>query len=64
MDGFWRVAKFKDFIEGISKLRGRLELAGILEWTDPEADPDPFIDEIRATMVRGLVEIREGASVA
>lgn len=64
VDGFWRVAKFKDFIEGISKLRGRLELAGILEWTDPEADPDPFIDEIRATMVRGLVEIREGASVA
>ncbi len=64
VDGFWDVAKFKDFIGGVSKLRGRLELAGVLHWTDPEADPQPFIDEVRQVMVRGLADMREGVPVA
>ena len=64
VDGFWQVAKFKDFIGGVAKLRGRLELAGVLHWTDPEADPEPFISEIREVMVRGLADLRAEAPVA
>ena len=63
-DGFWRVAKFKDFVGGVSELRGHVELAGVLNWTDPKADPKPFIDQVREMMVRTLVDIRAGAPVA
>ena len=64
VDGFWAVAKFKDVIGGVSRLRGRVELAGVLNWTDPEADPGPFIDEVREVMIRGLARMREGVPVA
>ena len=63
-DGFWHVAKFKNFIGGVSELRGRVELAGVLHWTDPEADPGPFIDEVRSVMVQGLADMRAEAPVA
>jgi hypothetical protein len=33
-----------------------------MEWTDPEADPDPFIVELRQRLIRGLKALREGAS--
>jgi 1-acyl-sn-glycerol-3-phosphate acyltransferase len=64
VDGFWNVAKFKDFIGGVGQLRGRMELAGVLEWTDPEADPQPFVDEVREVMVQRLAEMRAEAPVA
>ena len=63
-DGFWQVAKFKDFVGGVSKLRGRVELAGVLDWTDPKADARPFIDRVREMMVRTLADMRAGVPVA
>jgi 1-acyl-sn-glycerol-3-phosphate acyltransferase len=58
VDGFWRVARFKDFIRGVANLRGRIELAGVLNWEDPKADPGPFIDEMREVMIRRLADMR------
>ena len=63
-DGFWRVAKFKDFVGGVANLRGRVELAGVVHWTDPKADPVPFIEQVRDMMVRTLADMRAGAPVA
>lgn len=58
IDGFWRVSRFKDLLSGISKTRGRLEVAGVLEWTDPRADPGPFTDRVHTLMVDHLEEMR------
>ncbi len=63
-DGFWQVAKFKDFIKGISRVDGRVEHVGTLEWTDVESDPDPFIEEARQMMIDGLASLRAGAAIA
>jgi 1-acyl-sn-glycerol-3-phosphate acyltransferase len=64
VDGFWNVARFKDFIGGVGELRGRMELAGVMEWTDPEADPRPFVKEMREVMVQRLADMRAETSVA
>jgi 1-acyl-sn-glycerol-3-phosphate acyltransferase len=58
-DGFWRVAKFKDFIRGLDGIRGRVELLGRFEWPDPEVDPKPFIRMLRTKMAARLAEMRE-----
>ena len=63
-DGFWQTAKLKDLIGGMSAIRGKLELAGILEWSDPKANPEPFAEEVRALMVERLRAMRGRASVA
>lgn len=57
-DGFWKQPRFKDFLGGISGIRGRVGLAGVLEWTDPRADPEPFLAEVRTLMERGLERLR------
>jgi len=57
-DGYWQAAKLKDFISGMAHIDGRIEFLGTMEWTDPEADPDPFILEIRERLVNGLAELR------
>ena len=57
-DGFWRTAKFKDFVRGVQDVRGRMEQVAVLEWPDPEADSVPFIEEIRSLMVDRLAEMR------
>ena len=64
VDGYWRWPRFKDFMRGISGIRGRIELAGELEWTDPRGDTDAFADEVRAMMVERLEAMRSGAGVA
>lgn len=64
VDGFWNVARFKDFVGGVADLRGRVELAGVMEWTDPEAETQPFVDEMRAMMVQRLADMRSGVPVA
>lgn len=63
-DGFWQTAKLKDLVGGMSAIRGKVELAGILEWSDPKADPEPFAQEVRALMVERLAAMRDGPAVA
>lgn len=57
-DGFWPVAKLKDFVKGLSRLEGRIEHVGTLEWTDTDADPTAFVDQTRAMMIDGLAALR------
>lgn len=63
-DGFWRAARFKDFVRHMSEIDGRIEHLATLEWTDPQADPKPFLDEVRQTMVEGLRAMRGEGAVA
>ena len=63
-DGFWQTAKFKHLVRGMSEIRGKVELAGILTWSDPKADPRPFAEEVRALMVKRLEVMRGGAAVS
>jgi hypothetical protein len=37
-----------------------MEHAAVMEWTDPRADPAPFIETIRETMVKRLDAMRVG----
>lgn len=60
-DGFWQAAKLKDFLGGMAHVDGRMAYLGSVEWTDPSADPGPFVESLRETMVRGLRELRGGA---
>ena len=60
-DGFWQRAKMKHFLGGMSAIRGEVTMQGPFEWTDPSADPDPFIDEMRQYMVTRLEEMRRVA---
>lgn len=60
-DGFWRTAKLKDFLGGTDDIDGRMAYLGAVEWPDPEADPEPFIGDLREMMIRGLRELRAGA---
>ncbi len=62
VDGFWKRAKFKDFMADLSAIDGRMELAGVLEWNDPQADPDEFIEEVRKSMVDSLARMRIAAA--
>ena len=63
-DGFWRVAKYKDFVRRMTDIDGRIEHVGTLEWTDPKADPVPFVNEIREMMVERLRVMRGQSAVA
>jgi 1-acyl-sn-glycerol-3-phosphate acyltransferase len=59
-DGFWRAAKVKDLVKGMDHIDGRIAHVGTLEWTDPEADPGPFIAKTREMMIDGLADLRSG----
>jgi len=59
-DGFWQRAKMKDFLGGMSAIRGRITLTGPLTWDDPRADSEEFIARAREIMVERLTELREG----
>ena len=61
-DGFWSVVTFDDFLKRMDQIRGRIEVAGVLEWTDPAADPAPFVFEVRALMVERLAAMRGQAT--
>lgn len=60
-DGFWRAAKFRDFIQGLAHVEGRMEHVGTLEWADPTADPTNFVEEVRNMMQDRLTAMRAGA---
>jgi len=57
-DGYWRHAKLRHFVRGMRDIRGRITLEGPFEWSDPEADPTPFIEEMRALMQEKLAALR------
>ena len=61
-DGYWRTAKLKHFLEGMSHIDGRIEHLGIMEWTNPSDDPEAFIDEMRRRIVDGLGALRDGVT--
>lgn len=63
-DGLWERPRLKDFLGGLSQVRGRIELAGTLEWPDPEADTDALIDAARELMVGRLASMRGEAQLA
>lgn len=57
-DGFWEAAKFADSIRALSRVKGTMEHAGTLEWTDPAEDPTAFIAEVRNMMKERLAAMR------
>jgi 1-acyl-sn-glycerol-3-phosphate acyltransferase len=58
VDGFWKTAKMKDFVQGMAHIEGRAAYLGHFEWTDPEQDPTAFIESLRARLVEGLARLR------
>ena len=63
-DGFWRSARFKDLVGSLNDLEGRVVHAGTLEWTDTNADPEPFVQQVRELMVSALAELRKEPTAA
>lgn len=57
-DGYWRTARMRDFVRGMSDVRGRLELAGVFDWPDPGQKSEAFIEQLRHSMVDRLAEMR------
>jgi 1-acyl-sn-glycerol-3-phosphate acyltransferase len=57
-DGFWRTAKFRDFLRGLIHIEGKIEHVATLEWMDPSADPVGFLHEVRELMVARLAAMR------
>ncbi len=58
-DGYWKAAKLKDFVGAMSTIRGKLEVAGVFDWTDPKQNSEDFIEEIRQVMVERLAQMRQ-----
>ena len=63
VDGYWKNTHVKDFMADLSRLDGRVEHAGTLEWSDPKADAGPFMDEVRELMIARLNDMRARATV-
>jgi hypothetical protein len=57
-DGYWRSARIVDFVKNVSTVDGRAVALGPFEWTDPGADPEPFITEMRERMIAALASLR------
>ena len=67
-DGFWRAAKYKDFLHNVRGVRGKVAHVGVFEWTDPGADPEPFIasriDETSTLVQNAIITpAREGLAI-
>ena len=60
-DGFWRSASLADFARTVSGIEGRSVALGPFGGPDPEADPEPFIADMRARMETALASLRSGA---
>lgn len=57
-DGFWKTAKYKDFVRGTERIKGRMEHVATLEWTDPEVDSASFVAELHRLMSEHLHTMR------
>jgi len=58
VDGYSGYPKLRDFFSGMHKIKGRIELAAELDWSDPTDDHEPFIDNLRQLMVDRLAQMR------
>ena len=58
VDGLWQFAKLANLVASPTSVRARVEHAGVLEWSDPRADPAPLLNEIRRRMNETLVAMR------
>lgn len=63
-DGFWRAATFDEMAARMGEIDGRFAYAGSLEWSDPAADPGPFVERARQMMVDALAELRQPPTAA
>ncbi len=63
VDGYSGYPRLFDFFGGMAGLKGRIDLLGVFDWSDPKADSRAFTGELRQLMVDHLAEMR-GASVA
>lgn len=63
-DGFWKAPRFKEFVRGLPHIQGKIEHVATLEWQDPSADPNPFLDEVHERMVASLACLRREAEIA
>jgi len=61
-DGFWRAARFRDFITDLAHVEGKMEHVGTLEWTDPTADPTDLAEKVRNMMQERLTAMRAGTT--
>ena len=62
VDGFWRCAQLRNFVNNVHAVRGRAEILGPMDSPAPGEDPGPFIEEVRRLIVARLRDMREGAS--
>lgn len=58
VDGLWKWARFKDFLEKLSLIRVRVECRGPYGSPPPDSDLQPFIVEMRDVMTGMLAEVR------
>jgi hypothetical protein len=60
-DGYWKHARFVQFLGAISGIEGRVSLHGPFRWRDPDSDQGAFIAGMRAVMVEELARVRAAA---
>ena len=58
VDGLWEHGKFRHLMGSMNTIDARMEYVGVFDWTDPKADPEPFVEELRQRMVDKLAEMR------
>lgn len=58
VDGLWQHAKFQHLLGSLGAIDARMEYVGRFDWSDPKADPEPFVDDLRRRMVDTLAEMR------
>ena len=60
-DGYWKHARFVQFLGETSGIEGRVSLHGPFRWRDPDSDPGAFIAGMREVMVEELARVRAAA---
>ena len=60
-DGYWKHARFAQFLGEIGGIEGRVSLHGPFRWRDPDSDPGAFMAGMREVMVGELARMRAAA---
>jgi 1-acyl-sn-glycerol-3-phosphate acyltransferase len=63
-DGHWQSGRVADFVKNVSESEVRSTVVGPFVWSDPDADPDAFIVDMRTRMVAALATLRSGPTAA
>jgi hypothetical protein len=58
VDGFWRSARWSEFVSNVGRIRGRTTRMGPFRSPPPGEDPEPFVSEMRARMCARLAAMR------